>query len=104
VKKLFVIICLLFSASILAGENPGKGTVLLSGKIIDSQTGEALAGVKIQVKGTNLYCYSDLEGNFSLQANTASTSEIAVDMVGYEPATFKSVQLSLSAPLSLNPR
>jgi len=105
VKKAIAIIVFTFLLvlGLSANNDPGK-TRLIAGKVIDKQNGETLAGVKLQVKGSAVYCYTDMDGNFSLQVNTANTTEIVVDMVGYEPSILKANQLSLSADIVLNPR
>ncbi|HXU26777.1 MAG TPA: carboxypeptidase-like regulatory domain-containing protein [Bacteroidia bacterium] len=103
-KKLIAILVFsfLFVVSLSAGNSP-KGTKLVSGKVLDKQTGETLTGVKIQVKGTDTYCYTDMEGNFILSVNTNNTLEVVVDMVGYEQTTLKTQELSLSSDIVLNP-
>ena len=100
IVALLIFTCLLVSG-ITASNDPTK-TKLVSGKVIDKQTGEALTGVKIQIKGTNTYCYSDMEGAFSL--STPITAEVVVDMVGYEQTTLKTNQLFFSSEIVLNPR
>jgi hypothetical protein len=105
VKKLLLLlsfVCFL-STGIVAGNETGN-IKLLSGKIIDKQTGETLTGAKVQLKGTDKYCYTDMEGHFVLTVNTANTSEVIIDMVGYLPATLKTQELSLGSDIVLNPR
>ena len=92
---------MLFVMGLTANNDPGNNR-MISGKIVDKQTGETLAGVKIQVKGTNTYCYSNLEGVFILSAPT--TAEVIIDMVGYEQTILKTNQLSVSSDIVLNPR
>ena len=95
-----LIFTLLLASGITASNDPAI-TKLVSGKVIDKQTGEALTGVKIQVKGTNTYCYSDMEGSFTL--STPTTAEVVIDMVGYEQTTLKTRELSLGSDIVLNP-
>ena len=77
---------------------------LLSGKVVDKQTNESLAGVKIQVKGSSNYCYTDMNGSFVLSVAANSSSEVAIDMVGYESTTLKAQELTLGSEIVLNPR
>lgn len=104
-KKLFLLLgfTLFLSAGMVATNEPGKLT-LLSGKIIDKQTGETLTGVKIILKGTDKYCYTDMEGNFMLSVSASGNAEVVIDMVGYEPATLKTAQLSVGSDIGLDPR
>mgnify|MGYP001545120098 CR=1 FL=1 len=91
----------LFVISLSANNDPSTSR-MVSGKIVDKQTGETLAGVKVQIKGTNTFCYSDMDGAFSLSAPTSS--EVIIDMVGYESTTVKARELSLGSDIVLNPR
>ncbi len=104
-KKIIVLLLVTFSltTNLVANNDPGNIT-LLSGKIIDKQTGEALTGVKIQIKGTDKYCYSDMNGCFAITLIGSNNTEVAIEMVGYEPTTLKSKELSLSSDIVLNPR
>jgi hypothetical protein len=105
VKKLLLLltfVCFLTTVA-TAGKDPVNVT-LLSGKIIDKQTGETLAGVKVQLKGTDKYCYTDMEGRFLFAVSPTAANEVLIDMVGYEPTTLKTQQLSLGSDIVLNPR
>ncbi|MGZ3866269.1 MAG: carboxypeptidase-like regulatory domain-containing protein [Bacteroidia bacterium] len=104
-KKLLPILIAIFfyAGSVIAGNDPVNIKVL-SGKVIDKQSGEALAGVKIQLKDTDKYCYTDMEGNFTLTVTAGNTNDVTVDMVGYKTSTLKTYQLSLGADIALNPR
>lgn len=104
-KKLIALILFtfLFVLSLSAGNTP-KNTKLVSGKVVDKQTGETLTGVKIQVKGTDTYCYTDMDGNFVLSVSTNNTTLLVVDMVGYEQTTLKAQELSIGSDIVLSPR
>lgn len=56
--------------------------VRVSGKVT-GQTGEALAGVSVSVKGTNIGTTTDANGNYSLTAPDGSTT-LVFSYVGYE--------------------
>ena len=55
----------------------------VSGKVVDMQTGEALPGVAVRVKGTTRGAITDLDGKFTVQA--AGTDVLAFSFVGYLP-------------------
>jgi len=104
VKKLILLISFTFFLITGLSANNEPGTIkLLSGKIIDKQTGESLAGVKVQLKGADKYCYTNMDGNFVLTVSAANTSEVLIDLVGYEPSTLKTQELSLGSDIVLNP-
>ena len=104
-KKLILLLSLIisFTAQVVASTNDPGNIKLLSGKVIDKQTGEALQGVKVQIKGTDKYCYTDMNGCFVMTVSSAAT-EVSIDMVGYEPMTLKTQELSTNPDLVLNPR
>ena len=105
-KKLILLlfITLTFATSLVANNDPDNSIRIISGKILDNQTGEALVGVKIQVKGTDVYCYSDMNGSFTLTVAVKNTDEISIDMVGYESKTLKTQEFCISPDVALNPR
>lgn len=91
--------------SIFAGNNePVSKTRMITGKVIDGQTGEVLAGVKVQVTGTDSYCYTDLEGNYTLVVQAKADTQLSVNMVGYRKLSVKSSELGGEAELALSPR
>lgn len=58
--------------------------ITVSGRTIDSKTGESLAFVAVFAKGTQNGSYSDIDGYFSLD-NVALGSVVVFHYVGYEP-------------------
>ena len=59
-----------FSLMILLGlpfEMAGQDNGGITGKVVDSETGEALPAVNVMIEGTVLGTSTDLEGNFKLQ-------------------------------------
>ncbi|MEJ7646897.1 MAG: TonB-dependent receptor [Chryseolinea sp.] len=55
----------------------------ISGKVTDGQSGEALAGVNIIVKGTVLGTISNARGEFSLKAKDAPPLALLFSFIGY---------------------
>ena len=54
----------------------------ISGKIVDSETGEPLPGAYVQIKGTNTGTVTDLEGNYSISASPDDV--LVISFVGFE--------------------
>jgi uncharacterized lipoprotein YajG len=68
-KKMFFLLlttCLLWSASIYAQ------SINVSGKVTDAQSGEALPGVSISIKGTTLGTITDVEGKYTISTDAKS--------------------------------
>ena len=59
---------------------------LITGKVIDKNTNEALAGATIVCD--NQKAYSDLDGNFSI-LKTKKASELSICLISYTPITLK---------------
>jgi TonB-linked SusC/RagA family outer membrane protein len=57
--------------------------VSIKGKITDASSSEPLAGANIQVKGTNTGTVADINGTFSIEANTGDV--LVFSYVGYLP-------------------
>lgn len=67
-KKLFVVLNLLLSVSILFAQNP----ISVKGKVTDAKN-ESVPGVSVLVKGTTQGTITDVDGLYSLQASPQST-------------------------------
>lgn len=56
---------------------------LLSGKVMDSKTQEALVGTIVKLVKSNAVVVTDFEGNFTIQS-TNESDEILFSYTGYE--------------------
>lgn len=77
-KNLNVLILIL---SLLLGNFAMAQQTVLTGKVTDSSSGEALPGVSIVVKGTTNGTISNMDGNFSLNVNRGDVVQFS--FVGY---------------------
>ncbi len=98
---------ILFSLFLLVpnvySNNSDKSKKTLCGKVIDQTTGEALSGVKVELKNTNTFCYTDLNGNYILSVPADTKTEVQANVVGYAPITIKSSELGYFKDISLSP-
>jgi hypothetical protein len=58
--------------------------ISMQGKVIDKQTGESLAGVVIEVDGTDIKVYSDLEGNYTITGLKPGKYTIKINYISYK--------------------
>src|ERR1700760_1959400 len=72
---LIITVALFFHASLLAQTRP------VTGKITSSDSGSALNGATVRVKGTSTAVSSDADGNFTI--NVAPNAILSISMVGY---------------------
>ena len=67
-----------------------RGLTTLSGKVVDSKTGEGLPGVNLVLEGTNAGTITDDFGNFNYQTRIKN-ERLKVTFVGYGTQTIKIV-------------
>jgi len=81
----FAIIALFIAFSVNAEEKKGtvpadtksEATTVLTGTVADSGSGELLAGVEIQLEGTDLKTYTDFDGNFTFKVKPGEYKVVA---------------------------
>jgi hypothetical protein len=76
---------MVFTGLMLAdGNNPTKEnnqTMKISGKVVDSKTGETLAGVKVMICGSDKVVYTGFDGEFAIEC--AAGNEIQIEFLSY---------------------
>jgi hypothetical protein len=88
-KTLFFSLFLIYFAASASITNSPDNNVNTNfqGKVIDKQTGESLAGVVIEVNGTAIKAYSDLEGNYTINGLKAGKYTVVVNYISYRKDT-----------------
>jgi iron complex outermembrane recepter protein len=77
------VLCVLLSAILNCTNLLAQNQTVLSGNISDQQTGDALVGVNITVKGRVVGTISDFNGNFTLRVNENPPITLIFSIVGY---------------------
>ncbi|MCL1932680.1 MAG: TonB-dependent receptor [Candidatus Azobacteroides sp.] len=94
--KVYLSFFVFYSSSVYAvGKNDNhfnlletqQSPVKISGKIVDAAAGEALIGVSILEKGTNIGTASDRDGNFTLTVSKPDAT-LEVSYLGYHPVSY----------------
>lgn len=93
-KLLFAAIIVFLAFAGNAEEKKGESTVdtkseattVLTGTVADSDSGELLAGVEIQLEGTDLKTYTDFDGNFTFRVKPGEYKVVA-NYISYEKCT-----------------
>lgn len=91
-KLMFVFLTLLLAITVAAGTKEGKKTenadnavsAVLTGKVIDSGSGELLVGVEVKIEETGQKTYSDLDGNFSFTAMKPGEYKLTTNYISYK--------------------
>lgn len=71
---------LLFNASVGSSV---KNAVTIKGKVTDQTDGQSLPGVSVKIKGTVIATVTDVNGNFSIQAD--DNAVLVFSYLGYDP-------------------
>ncbi|WP_114790015.1 TonB-dependent receptor [Niabella yanshanensis] len=95
-RKQFFLVCLLLSAFFV---NAQKG--IIRGTVIDDVSGESLRGVTVAITGTSLTTTTDLDGSFSITADTGKVT-LELSYVSYQNLTVEDVQVSSKDVTILN--
>ncbi|MBW6459539.1 MAG: carboxypeptidase-like regulatory domain-containing protein [Bacteroidales bacterium] len=79
---------LLFGSVAIAGNDkePAAPAVksTLQGKVTDFLTDEELAGVTVQIEGTSIKAYTDIEGNFRIEGVEPGNYNLTVSYISYK--------------------
>jgi len=89
---------LILTSSAFAQSGVGK----ISGKVLDTDTGEPLIGANIIILNTNLGAASDLDGNYFILNITPGNYNVKVSYVGYAPKTIQGVRIVANLTYELN--
>jgi len=106
-KKLFAILitAVLLTGTLMtaqAGNDDDKNETnvtnkaSLKGQVLDLNTGEALTGVKVNIKGTEVTAYTDFEGTFSVKGLSPGVYEVETSFISYEDKTIDNLKLQVS--------
>lgn len=88
----FLQVSVFFLSFILQGQYIfAQAEGIISGKIIDAKSGEAIIGANIILEGTTIGAASDLDGNYSLKNISVGKYNIIVSYISYTKTTAKEV-------------
>ncbi|PLX01250.1 MAG: hypothetical protein C0594_13595 [Marinilabiliales bacterium] len=66
---------------------------MITGKVVDQATGEALAGVAIKLNEDDVVVYTYFEGNFTIENPAAGQVDITADFISYESKHLKEISV-----------
>ncbi len=85
----------------------GQQTVV-TGKVIDAKTKEAIPFVNIRLNGSSIGSVTDIEGNYSIHTSDISQAEILFSFIGYKtivrkiiPGQIQEINIQLSEDVTL---
>jgi uncharacterized surface anchored protein len=83
---------IVFAVTVFANEKEGKtaentgkaANVALSGTVLDSDSGELLAGVEVTLEGTGSKTYTDFDGQFSFKKLQPGEYKLITNYISYK--------------------
>jgi len=73
----------------------------VTGKVVDSETGEPLPAANVVVEGTSLGAATNVEGEFVILNVPPGEYSVRAQFIGYRPVTMKSVMVSVDLTTEL---
>jgi hypothetical protein len=74
-------------------EPPALKPAVLSGQIVDGETGEGLAGVEVRLAGTRFGAMTDENGRFNVQNLSPGLYDVSFNYISYQPMTVEKVKI-----------
>jgi len=74
----------------------------ITGLVIDNSTGEALAGVEINIEGTQLKTYTDFDGKFSFESLQPGDYKVCTKYISYKKKESRSIKVDRNEMHTLN--
>lgn len=99
-KRILCHIVLVCSVLTSAGGQVPSG--VLSGKVVDAETGEPLVGANIALRGTVLGRVTNVDGSFRFQNLPVGVYTVVISMVGYETFVAQNVEVTLRSEKVVN--
>ena len=82
-KKLILAFCLLFAVKAFSAEEANLNGVI-SGKVIDKETRQPIAGAVVKIYNTKLGKYADKNGEFTIANIPIGRYSLGASIIGYE--------------------
>lgn len=73
----------------------------ISGKVVDSNTGESLPGASVQIDHTTIATSTNVDGYFSLSKVPSDTAVLSVSYAGYQKESIPLASQDIKAPLTI---
>ncbi|MEI8048815.1 MAG: carboxypeptidase-like regulatory domain-containing protein [Bacteroidota bacterium] len=102
---LFALTMIIGNCVFAAGDNATvtpNAKASISGKVSDTKTGESLAGVAIQVEGTNTKAYTDLDGSFTVDGLTPGNYNLVLSLISYKSSLVENIKLNPNSKENIN--
>ncbi|MBN1782875.1 carboxypeptidase-like regulatory domain-containing protein, partial [bacterium] len=99
-KNRFGIILLLCISTFLNAQNQSRG--IITGRVVDESTGDALIGANVLIKETTLGTTTDFEGNYRINRVPFGTYMLRISYMGYDTREITDVRVLTGEPVHFN--
>jgi hypothetical protein len=106
--KIYIILLgfLFMTSNLIADNNDGKSSAPLkaniSGKVIDKYSEEELAGVIIDVEGTDISVYTDINGNYTLKNLKPGKYTLNIKYISYKETVVEDINIDANKTEKIN--
>lgn len=70
-----------------------SSTAMISGQVLDDETGEALTGVLVKINGTDQEAYTDFDENFTFRNVSPGEYCVVAKMISYQVHVDKNIKV-----------
>ena len=70
-----------------------SATAMISGQVLDDETGEALTGVLVKINGADQEAYTDFDGNFTFRNVSPGEYCVVAKMISYQVHVDKNIKV-----------
>ena len=98
VRQKILFLTLFFLTGTLFAQTNG----VITGKITDAETGEALIGVNVLLEGTLRGSASDIDGTYTIKAVPPGTYNIVATYIGFDKKRIENIKVTLNKTIDLN--
>ena len=115
-KYVILVIVIALGSLVSVASNSKEGTgvakeapaakAIMTGTVLDAETGEALVGAVIEIENTDTKAYTDLEGRFTIENMQQGEYSVKVNYISYKEALISKLSLDThanSVEIKLNP-
>ena len=97
-KALIILSGILFIAQPIIADNtkeqsPAQKAITIAGKITDKQSGEELVGVIVEVEGTDIMVYTDMNGQYTIDNLTKGDYTLNIKYISYQETVIEDLKL-----------
>ncbi len=97
-NKIFIALLVFVFTTLSYSQNTGN----IAGTVNDAETGDALPGVNVIIKGTYYGAATDLNGGFRINNISVGTYNVDISLIGYKTMQFTGIKVEFGKTIQLD--